>query len=125
MILSMQIISKLKSKLLLFFFVTAFFSCKTNSQSVIDKKACSHFESQFSIATTYSKLEGTVIKEDTDEVIHFLEMITEIESEAELGYSGYDPPTENDLKKWQDWYKENKHLLYWDDQEQKVKVKKE
>ncbi len=125
MILSMHIISRLENKMLFLLIVTAFFSCKINSQTDIDKKACTYFKSQLSIAIAYSKLDGTIIKEDIDKVIYFLELITAIESEAELGYSGYDPPTENDLKKWGNWFKENKHLLYWDDQEQKVKVKKE
>ncbi|WP_109436434.1 hypothetical protein [Aquimarina sp. AU119] len=67
----------------------------------------------------------TVDGEKLYSIISFFEQLTDIKSDVTESYDPIYQPTQENLKNWQDWYKENKHLLYWDDQEQKIKVKKE
>ncbi len=108
--------------LLILMFPTLIFC--SGSKQTIDYKACGFFESNILLVKNYH--EQKEVDGNKLEVARiFLEKTTQIESEADFGFDGAYPPTENDLKKWETWYKENKHLLYWDDQEQKVKVKKE
>ena len=99
--------------------------CGINNAQCIDDKACNIFTHNLEIAIKYSKFDGTKINEDMDEVIHFLEKITGIESESELGYSGYDPPTQSDIEKWGKWFETNKHILYWDGESKSVRLKTE
>jgi hypothetical protein len=55
--------------------------------------------------------------------IEFLEEITNIKSEVDIGWEIMYSPSEQNLKDWKTWYRNNKKLLYWDEKENKVKVR--
>ncbi len=55
--------------------------------------------------------------------VEFLEETTDIKSEVDFGWEIMYSPTDQNLKDWKDWFKKNKNRLYWDEKEQKVKVK--
>lgn len=59
-----------------------------------------------------------------DSAIEFMENITNIKSEFIPGYEISLVPSEQNLKDWKNWYNKNKKRLYWDEKEQKVKLKK-
>lgn len=58
-----------------------------------------------------------------DGAIFFLETTTNIKSNYSYGHEAFATPTEQNIKDWKNWYKRNKNLLYWDQNEQRVKVK--
>jgi hypothetical protein len=62
--------------------------------------------------------------EIVDNSIDFLEEITKIKSDFIPAYEIIYTPSEQNLKDWKNWYKKNKKLLYWDEEENKVKVRK-
>lgn len=66
---------------------------------------------------------GTSNSEILDSAILFMETVTNIKSDFIPGYEITLVPNEKNLKDWKDWYKKNKKRLYWDENEQKVKVK--
>ena len=60
---------------------------------------------------------------EVKDAITFLEEITEITSHSNGNYFGRYAPTEEDYTNWKNWLKKNKSRLYWDEKDQKVKVK--
>jgi acyl-homoserine lactone acylase PvdQ len=57
---------------------------------------------------------------DVSQSIDFLEEVTGITSHSDGNYFGRFDPTEED---YTNWFKNNYSRLYWDEKEQKVKVK--
>ncbi len=111
----------LNSKLILILFLS-FFSC-ASIEKCKDNKACEEFERNLSIIKNSLELEKIFDGEELEKSRFFMEKITSIESEEELGLEGAYPPSEEDYKKWKDWLKKNKLRLYWDTNDSSVKVK--
>jgi hypothetical protein len=55
----------------------------------------------------------------------FLQQVTNIKSDMYQGFDEFYTPSEHNLKDWKKWYKKNKDKLYWDEEEQTVKVRQE
>lgn len=111
-------------KTVYYFLILLIVTLSCNTRLSQEKEAIDKFESKLHILERYFN-EETVKGNGLDEAIMFLEQLTNIKSDIGDGYEDIKTPTIKNLNDWQDWYKENKHLLYWDDQEQKVKVKTE
>lgn len=58
-----------------------------------------------------------------DSAIFFLETTTNIKSNYSYGQEVFAIPNEQNIKDWKNWYKRNKTLLYWDQNDQRAKVK--
>lgn len=106
-------------KLSIYLFVLLiFFGCKS---VVTQNNPNQIFEAHLKII---EKLLNEETVEKLEPSVKFLEEITGIKSEVDIGVELLSFPTEQNLKDWKSWYKKNKSSLYWDDKEQKVKVKK-
>lgn len=70
-------------------------------------------------------LKGNQKDEQLGEACLFFEELTGIKLHVDIFTLGYLPRTEakNDLVLLRRWYKNNSHLLYWDESEQKVRLK--
>ncbi len=98
--------------------------CSCAAKKSEHKSASSIYESQITVVEKFldgKKIKGTGL---TDAIL-FLEELTSIDSEVGDGFVDTYEPTLKNVKDWNEWYKSNKHLLYWDESEQKVKLKKE
>ncbi len=60
---------------------------------------------------------------EVNQAIIFLEQVTNIQSHSNGTFIGRLYPTKEDYTNWLNWFKINQSNLYWDDKEQKVKVK--
>lgn len=111
---------KIKIGIVLFFLAIV----KLSAQS-IDKKACKIFmENINEIERFYEDGDGYSVELKTAST--FLERITKIKSTTKYTYQGIgDELSESDVHNWKNWYDKNKHLLLWDSELKKVKLKKE
>lgn len=110
----------------LFSIITLLFSisnCSSNNFKQ-NNKAQSEFLLNIKIIEKFILDKGTNNTEILDSAVLFLERITNIESEKYEGFELYYFPNEQNLKDWKDWYKKNKKRLYWDEKENKVKVRR-
>lgn len=60
---------------------------------------------------------------DVPKIIEEMETLTSIPSGADGNYFGRLKPLKTDIIKWEEWYKKNSELLYFDDKDKKIKVK--
>lgn len=60
---------------------------------------------------------------DLDKSVLFLEGLTGVMSEVNNGIEILYEPTKQNLRDWKKWYNRNKDKLYWDEKEQKVKLR--
>lgn len=106
--------------------LVAFTACKTSSPVVasFDKKACKYFNEKISLVEDFNnQVEG--YSNELISASNFLSEVTEIKPESNYSYEGLGFDASNqDLSQWKSWFKNNKHLLYWDKDEKTVKVKK-
>jgi hypothetical protein len=58
-----------------------------------------------------------------DNAILFIESLTNIKSDFIPGKEIMLVPSDKNLIDWKKWFKRNKKYLYWDEKEQKVKLK--
>ncbi|WP_353120430.1 hypothetical protein [Myroides odoratus] len=97
-------------------------SCK--SVNCVDVRACNYFDKVYErIEDNYNNRNGETIIYSEDYL--FLYSLTGIESEYLDGIDFIYIPTKQNLKDWKKWYNKNKHRLYWDEFENKVKLKDE
>ena len=88
----------------------------------MESKAEIAFNDNIKVVEKY--LQGETIKgTGLDDSVIFFEELTNIKSNIFEGIDKLLDPTEKNLQDWKDWYKKNKHLVYWDEREQKVKLK--
>lgn len=98
-------------------------SCKSVAPSSQDNKGISVFNMNLTVVQNYF-LVGYV-DDDTclNRSIEFLEKITQIKCNVPAEYLTRYEPNERNIKDWEAWFKENKQKLYWDDKENKVKIR--
>jgi len=99
-----------------------FSSC--NLSDCQDEKACSYYKEKIQIVTKSINKERIDVGRVNNAIV-FLEKITTINSTSDGNYLGRFNPTKADLKKWTEWYDDDKHLLFWDNIKKTVKVKKD
>ena len=86
-----------------------------------DPVACKEVENKLMV------IKNSVDKKSLDpcpNVVDYLTVLTNIDSESPGNDIGQGYPTAKDYKKWLNWYENNKDKLYWDKKTQKVIVKK-
>jgi len=106
-------------KTLIYTLIFVLFSC--NGEKNVDKSE-TIFNNNIDIIKRYN--EGETIKgTGLDDSVMFLEELTNIKSEMTEGIVLLRTPTEENLKAWEEWYKKNKEKLFWDENDQKVKLK--
>lgn len=67
---------------------------------------------------------GYVDKDDSlNRSIFFLETLTNINCDIDTQYTMFYTPSKENLKNWKRWLKKNKEKLYWDEKEEKVKLR--
>lgn len=94
------------------------------SQNCENKIAIKSFKLNLMLIQSY--IEGDIYElSKLPESIKRLEQLTSIESESDGNSFGKFNPTMVDLKKWQEWLKENENNICWDDAKQKVYIKQE
>ncbi len=107
----------------LFVFIVICTSCKSTKE--IDK-ANQVFNEKIELIQNFVRLRmDTINGEKLYSDILFLEQLTGIKADVTQSFDPIYNPSFKNLKAWKEWYKANKHLMYWDDTEQKVKLKKE
>lgn len=97
-----------------------FYSCKT--VDCIDTKACNYFFAIYERLENFSKNNYVGQIKETD--VFFIEKLTNIECNYTEGFDILYEPTEQNLRDWKKWYDKNKDKLYWDEKEEKVKLRK-
>ncbi len=112
----------LNSKLILVLFLFCF-SCGS-IEKCQDTKACDEFNMNLKIIENSLELNKNFDGEELEKARFFMEEVTSIESESDLGLEGAYPPTKEDYLKWKTWYKKYKSQLKWNETEEKVYVNK-
>ncbi|MDB5157908.1 MAG: hypothetical protein JWR50_2615 [Mucilaginibacter sp.] len=87
------------------------------------QKASKLIEEKLYIIEQKVRHDSTLNFNEIEPAILFLEQTTGIRSESNGDYIGRYQPTLNDYKKWKNWFELNRDRLYWDSQEQKVRVR--
>ncbi len=91
--------------------------------SCVDKKACKIYVQNLEIIKErLDNKQGQNLMQ-VDAAITFLEKLTSIRSESNGNYVGRFDPTTHDYDQWLKWFKINNSKIYWDEKDQKVKVK--
>jgi len=91
--------------------------------SIKDDKACKIFCDNLAVIKESVEKKTTVNASKISEAISFLEQVTLIKSTSDGNFFGRFNPTKQDFNNWNQWFKKNKQMLYWDEKEQKVKLK--
>lgn len=95
------------------------FSCK--SVKCFDLKACNDFNNVYvRIENYYKGAPNSFLK---SEDVKLMTRLTNIEPDYDDNIIIDYIITKNNLKDWRNWYNKNKNRLYWDEIENKVKVK--
>ncbi len=103
-------------------FILMIVSCRSATAQVNTHSPQRIFEEKIVIIERFFTDAYTDGKKIT-EAAKFLEDVTGIKSDIDYGEPPLISPSKNNLKDWKAWYKKNKKLLYWDEKEEKVKVK--
>lgn len=106
---------------LLIFILILNTSCSSHSKQ--NNKAQIEFLLKLEIIEKFLIEKGTNNGEILDNAILFIESLTNIKSDFIPGKEIMLVPSEKNLNDWKKWYKRNKKCLYWDEKEQKVKLK--
>lgn len=94
----------------------------SNSQN-IDSQAIAIFDSNLTIVKNIVfKIKDS--KFSINQTIYFLSLITEIDTKVDFAMRDVLKPSIDQFVKWNHWFLENYHRLYWDEKEKKVKVNK-
>jgi hypothetical protein len=88
-----------------------------------NKKACEIYCQNLTVIKERLDKKKDQQLEDVNLAILFFEEITGIYSQSNGNYVGRYSPTQVDYDKWLNWLKKNHSRLYWDEKDQKVKVK--
>nr|WP_294793142.1 hypothetical protein [uncultured Mucilaginibacter sp.] len=88
-----------------------------------DDKACKMFSDHLAVIKESVEKKKPVNASKINEAISFLEQVTLIKSTSDGNYFGRFSPNEQDFNNWNQWFKKNKSMLYWEEKERKVKVK--
>jgi len=118
----LQKLLKQKSKIRMLLLLSIVFFSSCSSSECNDEKACTFFTEQMNVIEASIKGDDSLNVESINTAILNLEEITNITSSSDGNYLGRFNPSKKDFKNWRDWYKSNKHRLYWDDKEKKVKL---
>lgn len=111
------------SAVLLIFILFSSMSCSSRNFKQ-NNNAQNEYLLNIEIIEKFIKENGTNNAETLDNAVLFLEKITNIKSEKYEGFELDYFPNEQNLKDWKNWYSKNKNFLYWDKNENKVKVRK-
>lgn len=97
------------------FFISSFcfLSNYLSGQAKIDTVACKVYEKSLTVVKNYLNGNDSNLNK-TAKAITFLTFFTGIPSEDKGNYFGQFSPTENDLRRWSDWFTINKNSLYLD-----------
>jgi len=108
----------------LIFFLIIFNSCKS-----FDFSDNNYTKSQKIYIKNIKLIDDYVLHEkaikngiDLESAVKFLEKLTDIKSDVD-DFEFMIEPSEKNLKQWKKWFKKNKEKLYFDEKEQKVKIK--
>lgn len=102
-------------------FAVILYSCNVGFSQ--NDKAINIFETNLEVLERYFN-EETIEGGQLDKSIIFFEDLTGIKSDIGDGYDDIRTPTIENLNQWKDWFKRNKDKLYWNQQEQKIKINK-
>ena len=92
-------------------------------KKAIDKKACKFVQEQISIIEKFHNLKAGYSNELIS-ASSFLGEITKLESKTGYSYKTLGKmDNNNDVQTWKTWFKENKHLLYWDAETKSVRLR--
>ena len=118
-----------------YFFLGAIFiflvSCRPHegAKMYLDKKAVSVWNHHEEIVEGVIEGElpaGAVPLVDFQTSCFFFQELTGIPARIDFPYVGGAVSTDKtpeDLKRWRAWFKDNKHLLYWDEQNNSVRLR--
>ena len=106
-------------KSLLYFVFVIICSCKT--VDCVDTKACDYFLATYKRLEVFSNSDsdGTIDNADVVFIIRLTKIMPDYIEGIDIIYT----PTKQNLRDWKKWYNKNKHKLYWDEKEQKVKLR--
>jgi hypothetical protein len=107
-------------KSILFILFVIFYSCKTIDCN--DTKACNFYLEKYNRVENYCN-KNFVDTIDNADIIFIVEL-TKIMPDYIEGIDIVYTPSRKNLKDWKKWYDKNKDMLYWDEIEQKVKLRK-
>ena len=102
--------------------ILSLLSYKSISQTY-DKKAQSVFNMNLTIVENYFIVGYVEDYSCLNRAIDFLEKISEIKCNVPAEYLTRYEPTNKNIQDWKTWFNRNKNKIYWDDKENKVKIK--
>jgi hypothetical protein len=103
----------MSNNLLKMIFMIVVFSVSSCKAQCDNNFAIKQFESD--IAFIRNSIKNTNDnKRDLPTLINRIEKISSIQSVSDGNYFGKFNPTESDIKKWEDWLKNNKENICWD-----------
>ncbi|MCZ8167826.1 MAG: hypothetical protein ACK5RV_00685 [Flavobacterium sp.] len=109
------------TKSLLLFILLLNVCCSSYTKQ--DYKAQKEFLQKLEIIEKFLLEKGTSNGEILDNAVEFIESLTNIKSDFIPGKEITLVPSEQNLKDWKKWYEKNKKRMFWDEKEQKVKLK--
>ena len=104
------------------FFIGSIYACKTH-YTLFDNKAQQIFKKNIEIIKKEINMKPFKEYKELEDAVLFLENITGIESIKSDGFIDMSEPSKGNLLDWKEWYKNNKNLLYWDENDKKVKLR--
>lgn len=102
--------------------VVILFSCNSIKTQKFNKAQIVYLE-KLNFIELYNEGKIEPSFKDLKEVAFFFEEITNIKADIYESIDSFIDPSEQNLKDWKEWYKNNKERLYWNEEEQKVKLK--
>lgn len=108
-------------KIILLLFTTTIFSCKTyqDERNITEKVFLYHLYT----VENFVKVGYMDNSECLYRSIEFLEKLTNIKCESTQQYVDLYAPTNQNIKSWKKWYTKNKTKIYWDETDNKMKIK--
>jgi len=94
----------------------------SNDKIDLDKKACKYVQERISIIEEFHSLEEGYSFELIS-ASNFLGQISNLKSKSGYSHQTIGKTESNDLATWKNWFKENKHLLHWDNASKSVIVR--
>jgi len=90
----------------------------------LDNRACDIYNQNLKIIKERLDDKSFVSVAKISSAIDFFEGVTGIQSHSDGDFAGSRySPTKEDYANWKKWFKKNKNRLYWDNHEQRVKVR--
>lgn len=121
----METLQLLKKSKLLILSIMLLQSCVSTKFECTDKKACALYEQKLEVLSDFLFFGKELSDSNEEPYALFFENLTGHKSEADIQYSGQQPPTINDYEIWSAWYTLNHNQLRYDTKKKKVYVVQE